>query len=347
MKASIRRLLQPTVFMIALQLMLIASAAAQGTRGIKIYVTDDKDQPVANARVQILGIDVGRNFALKTDAKGECLQLLGNQPGTYRVVARQNGFQPGYNDRVSPEMDETVDVRLKLKSGQDYKLPWEMSEKEKAEYKKRYDSQKQNVRISSDVKALFDNGVKLAKDEKYDEAIEAFSKAIEKDPKQPYVLSNRANAYTKVKKYDEAVADYDKAIELAVERKLRDEPNFYFEKAVALSLNGKIEEADKLFQMAAEKAKDMNPADAAQFHLNRGIALKNNGITDKAIEAFRQAIVVDSRNAEAYYQLGVCLSAKPETFSEAIEHLKKYLQMGKRQDHIDIAKEMIKALGGK
>jgi tetratricopeptide (TPR) repeat protein len=346
MKASFRKLFQPVIFAIALPLMLIAPAIAQGTRTIRVSVTDDNNQPVADVRVQILGIDVGRNWTnLKTNAKGECSQFLGNQPGTYRVVARKDGFQPAFKDQVSPEMDETVEVALKLLAGKDRPLPWEMT---KAELKKQQASQqKQNAKGSSNLKAVFEKGVQLAKEEKYDEAIVEFTKAIEIDPKQSLSFSNRANAYTKLKKYDEALADCDKAIALVAESK-KEDPNLFFQKAVALSLSGKIDEADKIFQMAADKAKGMSPADAARFNLNRGIALNNNGLADKAMEAFKQAIALDPKCEEAYYQLGICLSAKPETMSEATDALKKYLKLGSnRKDHIKVAEEMISALGGK
>jgi tetratricopeptide (TPR) repeat protein len=348
MKASCRKLFKPAIFLIALQLTLIVPAMAQGGRIISVKVTDEKDQPVASATVQILGIDVGRNFNLKTDKNGECKQLLGNQPGTYRVVARKEGFKPEYKDRVQPELDETTEVAIKLTPGKDTKLPWEMSAKDRADYKAKYGEQQKLKKDTAEVIALFNNGVQLAKEEKYDEAIDQFSKAIEKSPEQPYLFSNRANAYTKLKKYDEALADFDKAIEIGGKLKIKDEANFYQQKAIALYESGKTDEADKISQAAAEKAKDMNPTDAAQFHLNRGIMLNNSGQTDKAVEAFKQAIAVDPNCAEAHYQLGISLSAKPETIPAAIEALKKYLQLGsKREDHVKVAKEMIDALKGK
>jgi tetratricopeptide (TPR) repeat protein len=348
MKASFRKFFQPVPFLIILQLMLMAPATAQNYRGLRIKVTDDKDQPVAEATVQIIGIDVGRNFTGKTDKKGEYYKPLGNQPGTYRIVARQTGFKPKvYKENVSPELDETLEIVLKLELGQDYKLPWEMTSKEKAELDKKRSTQKQDVKLSAEVKGLFDNGLQLSKDEKYTEAVDVFGKAIEKAPKQPALFYNRANAYAKLKKYDEALADYDKAIAIAIELK-KDDPNFYSQKAMVFTSIGKTDEADKLFQLAAEKAKDLlSPADAAQFHLNRGIALNNGGLTNKAIEAFKQAIEVDPKYAEAYYQLGIALSAKQETMSQAIEALKKYLPMSKKPDHLEIAKQMISALGGK
>jgi tetratricopeptide (TPR) repeat protein len=346
MKASFRKFFQPVLFLVILQLMIISPATAQNVRGIRVIVTDEKDKTVIEVPVVITGIDIVRTLKGKTDKRGEFYQPLGTQPGTYRVVARQPGFKPAYKDRVSPEFDETVEVVLKLEPGDDYKLPWEMTAKEKAEQNKQRASQQQDQKVSGEVKSLFENGVQLLKDEKYDEAVAVFSKAIEKAPKQPAPYFNRANAYAKLKKYDEALADYDKAIEKATEMK-KEDPSFYLQKLVVLATNQKMDEVDKFFQVVQEKAKSWPTADASQFYLNYGISLNNGGITNKAIEAFKHAIEVDQKCAEAYYQLGISLSAKQETIAQALENLKKYLPISKRDDHKEVAKQMITALGGK
>lgn len=49
---------------------------------------------------------------------------------------------------------------------------------------------------------------------KYDEAIEAYTKATELDPTNPVYFSNRAAAYSSVDDQDSAIADAQKAAEL-------------------------------------------------------------------------------------------------------------------------------------
>jgi Flp pilus assembly protein TadD len=342
MKASFRKLFQPVMLTIALQLMLIASTTAQETRSVKVVVTDNNSQPVANASVLISGVGTPRNNY--TNDKGETT-LLVKQPGTYRVVARKKGFAPAFKEDIHPELNMTVDVALKMEPGDDKtKLPWEMS---KQELKKNTD-QKQSIKPSSNVKALETMGAKLAEDEKYDDAIAAFTKAIDIDSHKPSILARRADAYIKLKKYNEASADLDRAIDAATESKKeelkKDLPTYYLQKAMALQLNGKTDEAEKIFKMGTEKVNEMNPAYTALFHLNRGIAFGNNGIRDKAVEAFKEAISVDPKCAEAYYQLGIALSAKEETFPEAIGALNKYLPIGKSPDHLSVARAMIETL---
>jgi tetratricopeptide (TPR) repeat protein len=341
MKASFRKLFQPVMFAIALQLMLIAPATAQETRTVKVAVTDKNNQPVADASVQISGVGTPRQ--LYTNDKGE-VTLLVNQPGTYRIVVRKKGFVPAFKEDIHPELNKTEEIALKIEPGDDKtKLPWEMS---KEELKKKAD-QKLVIKPSLTVKELAGIGAKLTEVEEYDNAINAFTKAIEIDSKQPSLFALRANAYIKLKKYNEASADLDKAIDAATESKKEELkkgiPTYYLQKAMALQLDGKTDEAEKIFKLT-EKATDMNPEYAAQFHFNRGITLGNNGLIDKAVEAFKEAISVDPKCAEAYYQIGIALSAKEATFPEAIGALNKYLAIGKSADHLSVAKAMIETL---
>jgi tetratricopeptide (TPR) repeat protein len=341
MKASFRKLFQPVMFAMALQLMSIASTTAQENRTVKVVVTDNNGKPIENASALISGVGTPRNNY--TNAKGEA-NLIVSQPGTYRVVVRKKGFVPAFKENISPELNNTVEVALKMEPGDDKtKLPWEMT---KEELKKTADKKPAN-KPSLNIKDLIGIGAQLAKDEKYDDAVLAFTKAIETDPKQPSLYAYRADAYMKLKKYNEATADLDKAIEEATESRKeelkKDIPNFNLQKAMALQLNGKADEAEKIFKLT-EKTNDMNPAYAALFHLNRGIAFKNNNLMDKAVEAFKEAVSVDPKCAEAYYQLGIALSAKEETFPEAIGALNKYLPIGKSPDHIRVAKDMLDAL---
>jgi tetratricopeptide (TPR) repeat protein len=345
MKASLRKLFQPVLFAIALQLILIAAATAQ-TRTIRVIVTDNNGHPVADANVQLLGIDVGNDYTkLKTNAKGECAQIM-SQPGTYRVVARKKGFEPSFNEKVRADLGEIAEVALTLKPGDDQKpLPWEG--------KKESSPKTAEPKLPSNVKTFYDKGIQLAKDKKYDEAIAAFTKANDMDSKQPSIFYNRANSYIELKKYDEALADLNRAIELAVESKnskiKKDIPKYYFQKSIALDSKGQTDEAEKAFKLGVEKAKETSSAEAAQLQLNHGIYLNNKALSDKAlsakaIEAFRQAVSADPGCAEAYYHLGIALSANQDSIDEAIEALTAYLTIGKRSDHLDAAKNAIETL---
>ena len=50
--------------------------------------------------------------------------------------------------------------------------------------------------------------------ERYDEALADYSRAIELDPEEAWVIASRGETYRAMGRYDQALADYDRAIEL-------------------------------------------------------------------------------------------------------------------------------------
>lgn len=58
------------------------------------------------------------------------------------------------------------------------------------------------------------NGTKYFDQEKWTEAIEEYTKALELDPNNIHALTNRGSAYTHLGKYNEAIADLTKASEI-------------------------------------------------------------------------------------------------------------------------------------
>ena len=327
-----------SISLIGLLLVLTIPAAAQG-RAIKGKITDDKDQPVADANISIVGMEVYRIHTCKTNKKGEYLYLLGIESGTYRVIARKPGFQPAFKENVRTEMGEQAEVNLKLEPGQDYKLQFEMSAEEREQSKKNIEAQQQSQQkrkqFSTEVKARFDKGVTLYDAGQFAEALAEFNAALEKDPKQPAILARAGDCYAKLDKNDEALAAYDKALELTP-----NDTSLYTNKGVILSKTGKTAEAQELFKKAAE----LDPLAAAKNFYNLGLIMINAGDTEKATDALKRAIAADSNFAEAYYQLGMCLSAKPDTITAAVEALNKYIQIGKKPDQVEIAKQIISAL---
>jgi tetratricopeptide (TPR) repeat protein len=109
---------------------------------------------------------------------------------------------------------------------------------------------------------------------------------------------------------------------------------------VVLGKLGKSAESEEAFKKAAS----LNPSGAAQSYYNLGATLVNSGRTEDAIGPFKQAIAADPSFAEAYFELGMCLSGKPETMDEAIKNMKKYIEIGKKPDQIETAKAIITAL---
>jgi Tfp pilus assembly protein PilF len=329
----------PKTLFISLLLFLgfasIIPAVAQN-RILSGKVTDDKGQPVVDAQIAIQGIDFFRNLSTKTDKKGEYKYLLGIQAGKYRIVVRKTGFQPQYKE-IQPALGEETSVDFQLAPGQDMKFPFEMTDAEKDQARQQAAQAEKRKQFSSEVKAHFDLGVQMSDQGKYAEAVEEFAKALEKDAKQPGILARQADAYSKLGKNEDALATYEKAIAINP-----NDAESLTNMGVVLNKLGKVPEAQEAFKKASAV-----PGASAQSLYNLGATLFNAQQSDEAAEAFKKAIAIDPNFAEAYFQLGICLSSKPESMPASVEAFKKYVAIGKKPDQVDVAKQMIQAMGGK
>ena len=61
---------------------------------------------------------------------------------------------------------------------------------------------------------LYNEGILLANEKKYDEAIECFQKGIETDRRYSYSYNGIGNIYFLKKKYDNAIVYFDKALKI-------------------------------------------------------------------------------------------------------------------------------------
>lgn len=336
MSISTSKAFMLSILSIALLLALTLPAAAQ-SRSIKGKVTDLDGQPLEDVKIIIQGTDIARQLDTKTNDKGEYMYLLGLQVATYRVIARKEGFQPEYQENIRPELGEEAEVNFKLTAGQDGKLPFEMTIEEIEEYKKQLEEQKKRMKFSAAVRNHFNAGVELSNQGLHAEALEEFKQAHELDSEQPAVIGRMADAYSQLGNNEEAVINYQMAIDLSSESP---DPNLYTNMGVALSKLGKTTESQEAFTKAAE----MNPGSAAQNYYNLGVTMVNNGNTEGAVSAFKQALEADPGYSEAYYQLGMALSGSPDTIPDAVEALKKYIDISDKPEQVEIAKQIIAAL---
>ena len=312
------------------------SAALAQNRAIEGKVTDDQDQPLADVTITITGQDNPRNLQTKTGKDGKYLYLLGLQPGTYRVVARKEGFQPEKEENVKTEMGETSEINFTLTPGPDRKFVFEMSDEERKEYMKQYEEREKFRKYSEAVKKHFDTGADLFKANKYEEAAAEFNEALKLDPEQPSIYSRLGDTYRKLEKYEDSLASYKKSAELDPTNS-----NVYSNIGDVLNKLGREKESLEAFQKAAE----MSPGGGgAQNYYNMGVTHYNNGNLTEAAAFFRKTIEADSSYSEAYYLLATCLSGDMGTIPEAVSLFKQYIDLGGKAENVDVAKEMVKAL---
>jgi len=311
--------------------------AAQN-RSFKGTVVDEEGKPVADAKITIDGQNIVMHFETKTNKNGEYIYLIGMQSGIFRMVVRKEGFQPAFKENLQPALGEPLVTDFTLKAGSDYPLPWELTDEEKAAYLQQAEQMKKRKELEGEIKETFNEGVQLSDAGNYEQAIETFNKALEMAPGEPVIYAAIAKAQTAMGQNEEALASYEKAIEADAYN-----PDFFMNKGVVLNALGRVDEAREAFKKSAE----LNPANAAQTYYNLGATLVNSGDTSGAVEAFKQSIASDPNYAESYYQLGICLSGDSASVPDAIAALEKYVEIGKKADQVDVAKQIIAVLGEK
>jgi tetratricopeptide (TPR) repeat protein len=318
-----------------LLVLTFCSYATAQTRSILGKVTDPDGNPLADVQITISGIDNPRTLKCKTDKKGEYLYLIGLQHGIYHVVARKEGYEPKRESPVEPELGEEVELNFTLRPGEDYKFPHEMTDEERAEYLKKYEANTERRKNSVAVSEFFDKGVEFLDKKMYAEAIDEFNKGLELDPEQVVLVARIGDTYLKMEKYEEALASYERAIELDPT-----DPKLFNNKGVVLDKMGKKEESEKAFEEASQIT-----GGGAQELYNLGVTKYNAGNMEEAAAAFKRAIAADSGYTEAYYLLGNCLLGDTESICEALDMFRKYISLGGKADNVDVAKQMIEALG--
>jgi len=201
----------------------------------------------------------------------------------------------------------------------------------------------------------FEKGFSLAILEKYTEALEAFEKEIEINPKNDTAWLFKGLSLYDLKKYVEAMLSFEKAIEinpkndtawyskgtihLNFERYV--EAMLSFEQAIEINQNndnawnGKGLCLDNLKKYAEamhafEKAIEIDPKNDIALS-NRGICILELKGNKKGIEAFEKAIEINPKNYRAWNNLGVVL-ARLERYVEAIEAYKKAIEINPKED---------------
>ena len=95
-----------------------------------------------------------------------------------------------------------------------------------------------------------DKGNGLVKEKKYKEALDCYSKAIEIDPNDPILYSNRSAMHLNLSEFDKAIEDAEKAISLKPEY-----AKAYLRKGKALEGQQRLQEALDTYKLGLEKDK--------------------------------------------------------------------------------------------
>ncbi len=137
-------------------------------------------------------------------------------------------------------------------------------------------------------------GVRLADDEKYEDAIKAYTKAIELDPTDSFAYCDRGYAYDELGQSDKAIEDFSKAIELDPT-----DSAAYNNRGITYQNRGELVKAIYDYSEAIR----FNPTDSAAYS-NRGIVYRMRGQYERAIRDYDEAIRLDPKFIAAYNNRG-------------------------------------------
>lgn len=274
-------------------------------------VTDENNQPIVGAEVEIKAMEAGGHCTVKTDKHGEYL-CTGLYPGRYEITVRSPKYSGKREVQISGGMygDPASNV---FRNRYDFHFSTEPRQSSEAAKKQQEEFEK--------TKAGFERAVAYNRAGKYEEALTELQPVLQKDPSQWVVHAQLGVAYAGLNRLDEAVAAYQKAIELQPS-----EPSLHTNLGQVYVKQNRLEDARKEFETAAQ----LDPEGAATNYYNLGVVFYNKGDLKAAIEPLRKATELDPSKADAFYWLGVCLYGTAETKIEGNE-VKTILAPGTRE----------------
>jgi tetratricopeptide (TPR) repeat protein len=349
-----------------LALFAFAALAQQGSMEGNVKGPDGK--PLIGAMVKIDRTDIKAHYQVKTDKKGHYFHA-GLPYGTYNVSIDVEGKDQLVTQGVPLRGGDPINVPIDLsqaaaaQQAADSKAQASqaaadstrgMSAAEKAALEKQNKEREEALKKNKELNDTFNAGIAAAQNKQYDQAVAAFTKASELDPKQNVVWAQLAEseinfAGTKSgadadAEMQKGLAAYAKAIEIKP-----DDAGYHNNYALALARSKKFPEA----QAELTKASTLDPTNAGRYYYNLGALLVNAGQNEPAGEAFKAAIDKDPNYADAQYQYGVYLISKATVGADGkvtpvpgtADAFQKYLQLKPDGPFADSAKSMLATLG--
>jgi DNA-binding helix-hairpin-helix protein with protein kinase domain/Flp pilus assembly protein TadD len=144
-------------------------------------------------------------------------------------------------------------------------------------------------------KALYDEGIKLTKAGKYEDAVKAYQQAITLKPDLAEAHHELGYALFKLGKYEDAIAAFKQASTLKPKN-----AETYRNLGLSYKALGRWDESILAFQKAIELKPDQSTT-----YYNLGLVYKERMNNNSAIEAYKEAVRLKPEFAAAHYELGL------------------------------------------
>jgi tetratricopeptide (TPR) repeat protein len=292
-------------------------AAAQGL--VQGVVTDTQGQPIDGASVVIEAEGTNRHFDMKTNKKGEFMQI-GLSSGPYKVTATKDKLTATQNVRISQGRPANTKLVLGAATAA---------------------SPAEAAAVTA-LRKVLDEAIAATNAGKFDDAIAGFTKAAETQPTCFACFYNIGYAYAQKKDYDNAETNYKKAIELKA-----DYADAYAGLASVYNAQRKFDLAATASAKASELSSVLGAAGGASGGadalFNQGVVLWNGGKVADAKKAFESAIQANPNHAEAHYQLGMAL-VNEGNLAGATTEFETYLKLAPEGPNAATAKGLVAQL---
>ncbi len=340
---------------------------------VKGTLKDAQGKPVEGANVQLYDKETGRKINIKSNKKGELLNI-GVPPGSYLVTVTKDGkqlfqadnFPVNFKGEFNPldinlppehqqQQQQAAQPVQPVTPAQTKGLTAEQKKAMEEAQKKNEEIQKENAKIGSLNTLLKQAQADHAANNDV-EAVNVMKQAAAAGPNYDLVWGQLAQYQVDAKQYDDAAVSAKKAVDLvasSTDPKAKERLGGW-EGILGQAYSkqkGHTDESVAAYQAAAQA----DPANAGMYYFNMGAVLTNAGKTDAANAAFDKAIAADPTRAEAYYQKGVNLMQKATADSsgkiiappETAVSLNKYLELQPNGPHAADAQQILASLGEK
>ena len=307
--------------LMACAVFLFASPVQAQTGALQGKVSDAAGKLLEKAVVVIEFTDgINRKYEVKTNKKGEFIQI-GLAPGNYKATAAFEGLGT-----------ESFPVRVRL--GDPTKVEFKLGANTGAT--------KEDVAKAAALKAVFEEGVGLSRDGKYDEAIAKFNEAAGMVPGCYDCYYNVGYNHSQKKEYDLAEAAFLKSIEMKANY-----VEAYNGLATVYNAQKKFDKALEASEKAAGLAGAAGPGGSGgggvDAEYNQGVIAWNAGKIPEAAEHFQKVIFMKPDHADAHYQLGMAF-VNQNKLPEAVPMFEKYLELAPTGQFVATAKGILSSI---
>jgi len=308
------------LFIVCLSFNLLLSQEGRGEARLKGIVTDEMDNPIEGAKIELMSLDYNLKMSTISSKKGNW-SFLGLGKTVVKIILSKNGYMT------------TIIPELKI-SG--IKNPMQRIVLKKAANIK--DIEKENPKM------LYLKGEELYKQAEYRKALIVFKEFLKKQPKLYKIRVNIGNCYIKLKEFEKAIPEFKLVLE-----KLKQENSDLKGNKIAASIyasfgelymdKNELEKAKEYF----EKSIDIDPSSYTLSYNVAEIFFDSNKI-EEAIKYYNLCIKVKPDWQKPYIKLAYCYINKGET-KKAINYLNEFIKLNPETDpQTEVAKSLIKQL---